>query len=54
VIATEWDQFRELEWERIREVMARPLVLDGRNLLTPSKMKTLGFEYFSVGRPEKA
>lgn len=52
VIATEWGQFRQLDWERIRQAMARPLVLDGRNLLSPAQMKTLGFEYFSVGRPE--
>ncbi len=52
VIATEWDQFRKLDWERIRQAMARPLILDGRNLLSPAQMKTLGFEYFSVGRPE--
>ena len=51
IIATEWDQFRKLDWERIRQTMARPLILDGRNLLSPAQMKTLGFEYFSVGRP---
>ncbi len=52
VIATEWDQFRQLDWERIRDAMARPLVFDGRNLLAPSHMKSLGFEYLSVGRPD--
>jgi UDPglucose 6-dehydrogenase len=50
VIATEWKQFRELEWARIREAMARPLILDARNLLDPREMKALGFEYHSVGR----
>ena len=52
IIATEWDEFRKLEWERIRESMARPLVLDGRNLLVPREMRTLGFEYHSIGRPD--
>jgi UDPglucose 6-dehydrogenase len=52
LIATEWEQFRALDWQRIREAMARPLVLDGRNLLSPAEMKTRGFEYFSVGRPD--
>lgn len=52
IIATEWDEFRKLEWERIRESMARPLVLDGRNLLVPGEMRTLGFEYHSIGRPD--
>jgi len=50
VIATEWKQFRELDWARVRDVMTRPLVLDARNLLNPREMKALGFEYHSVGR----
>ena len=52
VIATEWDEFRKLDWGRIFNEMARPLVLDARNLLIPSEMKALGFEYHSFGRPE--
>jgi UDPglucose 6-dehydrogenase len=51
LLLTEWDEFRVLDWERIRDTMARPLVLDGRNLLSPAHMKSLGFEYHSVGRP---
>jgi UDPglucose 6-dehydrogenase len=52
LIVTEWEQFRTLDWKRIRDLMARPLVLDGRNILEPAAMKTLGFEYHSVGRPD--
>jgi UDPglucose 6-dehydrogenase len=52
IIATEWEQFRELDWNRIHDSMARPLILDGRNLLSPSEMKSRGFEYHSVGRPD--
>lgn len=52
LIATEWPEFRNLDWNRIQEVMARPLILDGRNLLAPKQMKSLGFEYYSFGRPE--
>jgi UDPglucose 6-dehydrogenase len=51
LIATEWPEFRALDWNRIRDAMARPLILDGRNLLSPSEMKALGFEYHSIGRP---
>lgn len=51
VIATEWPQFRDLDWHRIRELMERPLIFDGRNLLGPREMKAIGFEYVSVGRP---
>lgn len=52
LILTEWGEFRVLDWQRIRDTMARPLVLDGRNLLSPAHMKSLGFEYHSVGRPD--
>jgi hypothetical protein len=52
VIATEWNEFQDLDWVRIRDSMTRPLVLDARNLLNRREMKALGFEYYSVGRPE--
>lgn len=52
LIVTEWDEFRKLDWKRIHQDMARPLLMDGRNLLSAEKMKSLGFEYHSVGRPE--
>ncbi|MGC1417854.1 MAG: UDP binding domain-containing protein, partial [Candidatus Acidiferrum sp.] len=51
LLLTEWEEFRRLDWQRIRNQMARPLILDGRNFLSPSQMKSLGFEYISVGRP---
>ncbi len=51
LIATEWKEFRDLDWNKIRESMARPLIVDGRNLLSPKEMKGLGFEYLSFGRP---
>jgi len=52
LIVTEWPEFRDLDWKRIHDSMARPLVLDGRNLLSSEEMTALGFEYFSVGRPK--
>jgi UDPglucose 6-dehydrogenase len=52
IIATEWPQFKKLDWAKIRDTMTRPLILDGRNLLVPSEMKKLGFEYRSIGRPD--
>jgi UDPglucose 6-dehydrogenase len=51
VIATEWKEFRSLDWQRIKQSMRSPIVFDGRNLLIPEEMRKLGFEYFSVGRP---
>jgi len=52
LIVTEWEEFRNLDWKRIHDSMARPLIVDGRNLLSPEKMTSLGFEYQSVGRPK--
>ena len=52
LIATEWEQFRKLDWGRMRDSMVRPLILDGRNLLSGKEMKGHGFEYFSMGRPD--
>jgi UDPglucose 6-dehydrogenase len=54
LIVTEWEEFRNLDWKRIHASMARPLILDGRNLLSPEEMTALGFEYQSVGRPKAA
>ena len=54
VIATEWADFRDLDWEKVHATMARQLVLDGRNLLQGEAMKSLGFEYVSFGRPDLA
>jgi UDPglucose 6-dehydrogenase len=50
LLLTEWPEFRELDWQRVYGLMVRPLVLDGRNLLDPPKMRELGFEYHSIGR----
>jgi UDPglucose 6-dehydrogenase len=50
LICTEWDSFRKLDWDRAGELMARKLVIDGRNLYTPQGMQEKGFEYYSFGR----
>jgi UDPglucose 6-dehydrogenase len=52
ILATEWDQFRKLDWERVHKEMARPLLIDARNFFDPAHMKSLGFEYHCFGRPE--
>ncbi|PYT95893.1 MAG: UDP-glucose 6-dehydrogenase [Acidobacteria bacterium] len=51
LLLTEWPEFRQLDWTRIYELMSRPLILDGRNLLDPATMMDIGFEYHSFGRP---
>jgi len=50
VIHTEWQPYRNPDFARMREAMARPLVLDGRNLYDPDDMAAHGFEYTSIGR----
>jgi len=52
ILATEWEEFRHLDWRRIHKAMRRPLLLDGRNLLDPPAMRAHGFEYHSMGRPD--
>ena len=52
LVLTEWEQFRRLDWKRVRKEMARALVIDARNMLRPATMKELGFEYESFGRPD--
>ena len=49
-LVTEWDQFRELDLDRVKGLMRRPLVVDGRNVFDPNQMAAKGFSYRSVGR----
>jgi UDPglucose 6-dehydrogenase len=51
VIVTEWDQFRALDMERVRNSLKQPLVVDLRNVYEPAEMARLGFKYRSIGRP---
>ncbi|MEY2428949.1 MAG: UDPglucose 6-dehydrogenase [Verrucomicrobiota bacterium] len=50
VIATEWDEFKNLDLERARKSLSHPIVFDGRNLFDPAEMERLGFIYKSIGR----
>jgi UDPglucose 6-dehydrogenase len=50
VIATPWNEFKSLDFERIKGLMKRAIIVDGRNLYDPSRMKGMGFEYRGVGR----
>src|SRR5205085_10745608 len=51
LVLTEWPEYRELDWSKIRSEMDVPLIVDGRNLLDPKQMREAGFEYISIGRP---
>lgn len=50
VLATEWNEFKQLDFERIRKLMNRPIIMDSRNLWNPEHLLSLGFTYFGVGR----
>jgi UDPglucose 6-dehydrogenase len=50
VVATEWNEFREPDFGRIREHMRRPAIFDGRNLYNPQTLRDLGFHYEGIGR----
>lgn len=50
VIVTEWLEYRNPDFDRIKSVMRRPIIVDGRNLYDPKKMKAMGFTYASIGR----
>jgi UDPglucose 6-dehydrogenase len=54
VIVTEWPELRDLPSDEVRDAMARPLIVDGRNHLDPDAVVTAGFEYEAIGRPTRA
>lgn len=49
-IVTDWNEFRDLDLERLKRLMKNPLIADGRNVLDSEKAKDLGFKYFGIGR----
>ena len=50
VLVTEWNEFRQLDMARIKQLMRRPVIVDGRNIYDPSAMRNLGFIYRGIGR----
>ena len=50
LIVTEWDEFRQLDLDRIKSLMRRPVIVDGRNIFDPKTMRERGFVYRGVGR----
>ena len=50
VILTDWEEFKNLDLDKIKNSMKRPLIYDFRNIFDPDMMTELGFEYFSIGR----
>ncbi len=51
LVVTEWNEFREPDFERMKKLMNAPVVFDGRNIFDPRQVRELGFSYSSIGRP---
>ena len=51
VVVTEWSEFRNPDFARIKSLMANPIIFDGRNIYDPSRLRKLGFTYYGIGRP---
>lgn len=52
IILTDWNEFKQLDLLKIKELLSSPVIIDGRNIYVPEKMKDLGFKYYAVGRGE--
>jgi UDPglucose 6-dehydrogenase len=50
LLMTEWLVYRNPDFERVLKLLRRPLLIDGRNLYDPARMRALGFEYHGIGR----
>ncbi len=50
MVITEWNEFKQLDLERIKSLLKSPIISDGRNIYDPKLMKEMGFTYRAVGR----
>ncbi len=50
VLVTEWTEFREPDFQRMKKIMNQPVIFDGRNVYNPAKLIDLGFSYYGIGR----
>lgn len=50
LLVTEWDEFKGLDLKKVKQAMANPILIDGRNMFDPRAMREMGFEYSSLGR----
>ena len=51
LVITEWNEFREPDFDRVKRLMKQPVIFDGRNIYTPAQIRGFGFTYHSIGRP---
>jgi len=50
IVVTEWNEFKQLDMGRVRNLMAAPNLVDGRNIYDPATMRLYGFNYRAIGR----
>jgi UDPglucose 6-dehydrogenase len=50
LIVTEWNEFKELDFAKLKKIMRQPLMIDGRNLYDKEKLAKIGFSYIGLGR----
>jgi UDPglucose 6-dehydrogenase len=51
ILITEWLEYREPDFPKIRSLMRKPVIFDGRNIYNPEKVRAMGFDYFAIARP---
>ncbi len=54
VIVTEWNEFKELDFKKIKKLLKQPLIIDGRNIYDPAALEKLGFKYVCIGRSKNS
>lgn len=52
IILTEWNEFKQIDLNKVKKLMKNPVIFDGRNIYDPDDLKKLGFKYYSIGRPQ--
>jgi UDPglucose 6-dehydrogenase len=50
VLVTEWSEFRELDFDKVKKLLKKPFVFDGRNIYDPKALRAKGFTYTGLGR----
>jgi len=50
IVLTEWNEFKQIDLKKLKKILKKPVIFDGRNIYDPLILKNLGFKYFSVGR----
>jgi UDPglucose 6-dehydrogenase len=49
-VVTEWNEFKEMDIKKVKKLLKQPVIVDGRNIYDPKKVKELGFRYYCIGR----